>query len=82
MREMFGCDYSGDMGRKAVFIAGLLFGLMALIHLWRLLHPFVVKIGSFTAPVWLSGVFYVIGGCISAYLFRAYRNLKSKVSDQ
>ena len=82
MREMGRCGYSVDMGRKAVFIAGVLFGLMALLHLWRLFYPFAVNIGSFSAPVWLSAILYVIGGCISAYLFRACRNLKSKVSDQ
>jgi hypothetical protein len=61
------------MTNYAPIIAGLLFGIMALLHLGRLLCDFEVDIAGQSIPFWASGVFFVCGGLLSAWLFRAQR---------
>lgn len=59
------------MKNSAVLIAAVIFGILALVHLSRMFCPFDVTIGSFAVPVWFSCIFFIIGGMMSGYLFRA-----------
>ncbi len=56
-------------------IAGVLFGVGALIHLGRVLCPFEVNIGEFHLPMWASAVTFVLAGLLSAWLFRSRREV-------
>lgn len=58
------------MHNKAVPIAGIIFAILSIIHLARLLCPFEVSIAGMILPVWASGVFFVLGGLLAAWLFR------------
>ena len=59
------------MGNKAIYLAGIIFGLMALWHLARIFCPFNVTIGSYSIPYWFSYVGFILFGLLSVYLFRA-----------
>lgn len=59
------------MKGSAEFIAGIFFGLMALIHLARLLCPFDVVIGSYHVALWVSPIIFMGAGLLSAWLFRS-----------
>lgn len=52
-------------------VAGLIFGLMCLVHLWRLLFShFTVQLGSHVIPLWGSGAGAIIAGILSIWMFR------------
>lgn len=57
----------------AVITSASLFALMAIIHLMRLLTPFPVIIGTFSVPIWMSGVIFILSSMLSAWLFRSAR---------
>lgn len=59
------------MKGPAEIIAGILFGVIALLHLSRLLCPFDVVIGSYHIALWASAIFFVLAGVLSAWLFRS-----------
>ena len=46
-------------------ISGILFGLIALLHLVRLLKGWPAVIGAWTAPLWLSVVVVLIVGFLA-----------------
>jgi hypothetical protein len=54
-------------------LAALIFALMALVHLYRLIRPFEVIIGSWTLPLWVSGVGVAIPGLLAFMLWRESR---------
>ncbi len=58
------------MRSGADIIAGLIFGLVALIHLARILCPFDVIVQDTHVPDWASAVGFVVAGLLSAWLFR------------
>lgn len=58
-----------------IIVGGLFFAAIALIHLGRLLHPFSIIIGTFSVPVWVSGILFILCGLISAWLFRSLEPL-------
>jgi hypothetical protein len=59
------------MGNGAIYLAGILFGLAALIHLGRIFCPFEVVIGGFPLPHELSYLGFIVFGLLSIALFRA-----------
>lgn len=59
------------MGNGAICLAGLLFGVMALIHLGRIFCPFDVVIGGISIPHEFSYVLFIFCGLLSIALFRA-----------
>lgn len=59
--------------RPFTLIAGAIFALMSLIHLYRLAAPFEVTIGPCHVPQWLSAVAAAVAGLLSAMLFRESR---------
>ena len=54
-------------------IAGTIFGLVALLHVFRLLFAWDVVIGNFTFPVWPSWIAPFIAGYLAYEGFRLSR---------
>lgn len=54
-------------------LAALIFGLIALAHLYRLVKGFDVIVGSHVLPQWLSAVGLVIGAGMALMLWREAR---------
>lgn len=62
------------MGRRPfTTIAGLVFAVMALIHLDRLFTHFRLEVGSHEIPQWVSILGVLIPAAIAAGLFREAR---------
>lgn len=59
------------MHKGAVKLAGWIFAIMALVHLYRLYFPFSVVVADHVVPQWASAVWFVVGGLLSAWLFRS-----------
>lgn len=52
-------------------VASIIFGLMFLVHLWRLLFShFTVQIGSHQLPIWGSAVGAIVAGLLSIWMWR------------
>lgn len=69
------------MGKCAITLAALFFGLVALIHLGRIFCPFEIAIGGFKVPEWASYVGFVVAGLFSVYLFQARHCFNSCTKD-
>jgi len=50
-------------------LSGLVFGVIAVLHLLRLIYGWEAQIGTFAVPMWLSWVALVLGGLLSAANF-------------
>jgi len=51
-------------------IAAVIFAIMALAHLFRLVHPFPVVIGSCSLPQWVSIIGLLVAGGLALMLWR------------
>ena len=61
------------MARPFTWIASAIFALMALVHVYRLIAPFEVTIGSCQLPQWGSAVAALITAFLSWMLCREAR---------
>ena len=61
------------MKRPFTLIAAVIFGLMAIVHAYRLLTHFQIVAGSHTLPMWLSIVGIVVAGILAVGLYRESR---------
>jgi hypothetical protein len=59
------------MNNGAIYLAGILFALAALVHLGRIFCPFDVTIGGFSMPYEMSYVGFIFFGTLAIYLFRS-----------
>jgi hypothetical protein len=64
------------MARPFTWIAAAIFALMALVHIYRLIRPFDVSIGSCHLPEWASIVGAVVAGGLSWMLCREARGTR------
>jgi hypothetical protein len=55
---------------KALRIAGTIFALFALVHLWRFVIRTEVVIGGHTLPMWPSGLFAIVALGLSFWMWR------------
>ena len=62
-----------NRSRPFTWIAAAIFPLMAVIHLYRLVSPFDVTIGSVSLPMWVSIVAAVVTAFLSWMLCREAR---------
>lgn len=51
-------------------LAGIIFGLVCLGHLWRLIRHTEVMIGPHHVPMWASAVGLIIAGVMSIWMWR------------
>lgn len=59
------------MGEKNYFlISGIIFGIVALLHLWRAASSLPLMIGVWEFPVWFSWVAFILAGALSVWGFR------------
>ncbi|HXP35807.1 MAG TPA: hypothetical protein VN827_09700 [Chthoniobacterales bacterium] len=57
--------------RTGLRIASVIFGLVCVVHIWRLLMShFTVQIGSHQLPIWGSGVAVIVAGGLSIWMWR------------
>lgn len=56
--------------RTFATIAAVIFALVALLHLLRLVLGWSVVIDSWTVPMWVSGLGFVVAGTLSYYAAR------------
>jgi len=54
-------------GRLFFTIAALIFGVVALLHLARVLMDWSVVINSWTVPMWVSWVALIVAGGLSYF---------------
>lgn len=54
-------------------VAAIIFGLMALLHVYRLMTDFQVIVGSHTIPYNVSWIAIFVTGALSVMLFREAR---------
>jgi hypothetical protein len=59
------------MDRKTFFIvAGIIFGLVALVHLARIYMDWPVVIGDWSVPIWVSWIGLVVAGGLAIFGLR------------
>jgi hypothetical protein len=51
-------------------VAGVLFGLICLGHVWRLLAHVGVQLGSHVIPMWPSVAAAIVAGALSLWMWR------------
>jgi hypothetical protein len=51
-------------------ISGTLFGLVAVLHLLRIINQWPLLIGTWSAPMSLSWLGFIVTGCLSIWSFR------------
>jgi hypothetical protein len=59
--------------RPFTLIAAIIFGVMALVHIYRLLTDFQITVGSHAVPMWVSIVAIAVTGILSIGLFSESR---------
>jgi len=58
----------------ALRVAAIVFGLVCLVHAWRLVEHFDVRIGSYQVPMWPSAVAALVSGLLSFWMWRLSTN--------
>ena len=64
------------MGKNgALKLAGLVFGLVFLVHLLRLLFSVEVIVAGYVVPLWVSGVGLLVSLILCVLMFSAARKI-------
>lgn len=58
---------SKDIGLR---VAGTIFGIVALVHLWRLLTGFDAVVAGWQVPLWVNGLGAAVTGALCLWLWR------------
>lgn len=58
---------------KALFVSGCIFGLISIIHLYRIFWPFDVFIGGYAISITTSIVVFVVSLFLAAWMFISIR---------
>ena len=61
----------------ALMIAGIIFGVVSIVHLLRSLFAVDIIIGGYIIPMWVSWVGFVVAFTLSVFMFKARRNRNS-----
>jgi hypothetical protein len=56
--------------RQFTLIAGVIFAVVALVHLVRIYTGWTVMIGNWSAPMWVSGIAVIVAGSLSYFGLR------------
>jgi uncharacterized membrane protein YqhA len=57
----------------ALIVAGVVFSLVALLHLTRLVTKFEVAIAKKIIPLWLNVIGLIVAGLLAIWMFAAAR---------
>ena len=60
--------------RPFTLIAAIIFGIMALVHLYRLVTHFRIVLGSHPIPEWVSIIAMLVTGLLAVMLYRESRS--------
>ena len=63
-----------NRSRPFTLIAAIIFGIMALVHLYRLVTHFQIVLGSHLIPEWVSIIAMLIAGLLAVMLYRESRS--------
>ena len=58
------------MSGKYILVSGIIFGLIAVAHVWRALMQLPINIGSTGIPVWVSWIAAVVAGALCVWAFQ------------
>jgi len=59
-------------GHKNIHVlAGLIFAVVAILHLFRILIGFSVIFGSVSIPIWASWIGLIVSACLSYLFFKS-----------
>jgi hypothetical protein len=61
--------------RAYLLVTRTLFGIIALVHLTRIFTHWPAVIGQWAAPVWVSGVGFLVAGGLSLWSAQLSRRL-------
>ena len=53
-----------------VLVSGVIFGLVALLHVLRLFMNWPVQLGAWTVPLWLSWIGVAVAGALCIWAIR------------
>jgi putative flippase GtrA len=59
----------------ALMIAGVIFGLISLIHLLRILLTVEITIAGYLIPIWVSWAGFIVAFILSLLMFMARRKM-------
>lgn len=59
------------MHKAPLYVAGTIFGLVALLHLYRFFSHFTLIVGSTSVPLWANIAGAVIFAALSYWMFAA-----------
>jgi len=62
-----------DSKRAALNVAGIVFFLMAVLHLLRLIFHWEVIVAGFTVPTWPSTLLAALAFILSLWMFKSVR---------
>jgi hypothetical protein len=57
-------------GKRYFILSGVLFGLIALVHLLRLVYQTPAQLGSWPVPFWLSWLALIVPGFLCVWGLR------------
>lgn len=57
------------MSKAPLYVAGTIFAVVALAHLYRFVDNYNVVFGTTPLPFWISGVGAVVAGLLSYWMF-------------
>ncbi len=55
----------------ALIVAGIVFGIVALVHVFRLVYKTEIRVAGKIVPIWLSVVGFVLALILSVWMFMA-----------
>lgn len=70
---MRGKDCSCGCVSSPLVVSGIIFGIVALVHLYRIFHFFPVTFGTVVFPEWWSYVAFIVLGLLSVWMFVSSR---------
>lgn len=53
--------------------SGTLFFLLALLQLYRMVHPFDITVGFYLVPLWINAIAFLVLGLLSLWMFYSLR---------
>lgn len=60
------------MKNQALLVSGLIFALIAIVHLLRIFYPFSIFISGVSIPLWVNGIAFILFSLLSIWMFRSF----------